>query len=151
MDVRAYRASDSVGVKNLILSVLEKEYPFDRSAYKDTDIHDISGTYGGRGNSFFVIEKDGEVLGTVGIKRDSTHSALLRRLFVGESSRKKGYGTMLVKTAIDFCKDKKYAEMVFRATDRMMPAIALCKKHGFKQKESLDLGGFHIHTFIKTL
>ena len=34
MDVRPYRASDSAGVKNLILSILEKEYPFETVSSK---------------------------------------------------------------------------------------------------------------------
>ena len=151
METRPYSAKDSLGVKKLILSILQKEYPFDQAAYKDTDIQDISGTYGGKGNAFFVIEKNGEIVGTVGLKQDSGASVLLRRLFVGESSRGKGCGTSLLKTAVDFCKDAKYKKIIFRATDRMASAINLCKKHGFKKEESLEVSGFHIHTFAKTL
>jgi len=151
METRVYEPKDSSGVKKLILSILQKEYPFDQAAYKDTDIQDISGIYGGKGNSFFVIEENGEIVGTVGVKRDSGASVLLRRLFVGESSRGKGCGTLLLKTAVDFCKDAKYKEIIFRATDRMMSAIKLCKKHGFNKKESLEVSGFHIHTFVKSL
>ena len=92
MEVRQYRPEDSVGVKNLILSILEKEYPFDRSAYQDSDINDISGTYGGEGNAFFVIEKDKKIVGTAGIKMETAESALLRRLFVDEHYRRKGCG-----------------------------------------------------------
>ena len=151
MAMRSYRPKDSAGVKKLILSILKKEYPFDQAAYRDTDINDISGTYGGARNAFFVIEDGGEIVGTVGIKRDSPSVALLRRLFVGEPKRRKGYGTALLKKAVSFCREKKYKEMVFRATDRMMPAIRLCKKHGFEKVESLEVGGFHIHIFVKSL
>ena len=149
--VREYKPEDSVGVKNLILSILEKEYPFHRTAYQDTDINDISGTYGGKSNTFFVIEEDKEIVGTVGIKRDTNETALLRRLFVHEKHRKRGMGTALLIKAIDFCRAQKYKEMAFRATDRMLSAMNLCKKAGFNETENLEVTGFHIHKFILKL
>jgi N-acetylglutamate synthase-like GNAT family acetyltransferase len=151
MEARQYRPEDSAGVKNLILSILEKEYPFDRSAYQDSDINDISGTYEGEGNAFFVIEKDKKIVGTAGIKRDTAESALLRRLFVDANYRKRGIGTALLKKAIEFSKSKEYKEMIFRATDRMKDAMKLCKKTGFDEKEDLPVSGFHIHKFILKL
>ena len=151
MEVRQYKPEDSVGVKNLILSILEKEYPFDRSAYQDSDINDISGTYGGEGNAFFVIEKDKKIVGTAGIKKETGESVLLRRLFVDEAYRKRGLGRTLLKTAIEFCKSQKYKEVLFRATDRMLTAMNLCKKMGFVEKEDLEVSGFHIHKFALKL
>lgn len=147
MQVRAYEPKDSSGVKNLIFAILEKEYPFDRSAYRDSDINDISGIYSGEGNTFFVIEDHGKITGTVGIKMDTPESALLRRLFVDEKYRKQGIGTALISKAIEFCKAKKYKEMIFRATDRMSDAMKLCKKNGFEEKDNLEVSGFHIHRF----
>lgn len=151
MEARTYKPEDSQGVKNLILSILEKEYPFDRSAYRDTDINDVSGTYCGENNAFFVIEKDKKIVGTVGIKMETDQRALLRRLFVDEAYRKQGFGTALLKKAIEFCKSKNYKEMVFRATDRMKQAMNLCKKMGFVEKEDLPVSGFHIHKFVLKL
>lgn len=148
MEVRKYKPEDSAGVKNLILSILEKEYPFDRSAYQDTDINDISGTYSGEDNVFFVIEGDKKIIGTVGVKKDQTGSALIRRLFVDEKHRRKGLGTMLLEKAIDFCKSEHYKEIIFRTTDRMKQAMNLCKKMGFVEKENLEVSGFHIHKFV---
>ena len=151
MEAREYKYEDSQEVKNLILSILEREYPFDRSVYQDTDINDVSGTYGGVGDSFFVIEKDKKIVGTVGIKKDTPQSALLRRLFVDENHRKRGLGTMLLKRAIDFCKSNDYKEIIFRATDRMSQAMSLCRKMGFKEKDDLEVSGFHIHRFVLKL
>ncbi|MBN1354049.1 MAG: GNAT family N-acetyltransferase [Candidatus Omnitrophica bacterium] len=151
MKVREYKSEDSVGVRNLILSILEKEYPFDRSAYQDTDINDISGTYSGKGNAFFVAEKDNKIVGTVGVKKETEKSALLRRLFVDENYRRRGFGTELLKNAIKFCGINKYEEILFRATDRMKQAMYLCKKMGFEELESIEMGGFHVHKFALKL
>ncbi|OGW75779.1 MAG: hypothetical protein A2Z72_05180 [Omnitrophica bacterium RBG_13_46_9] len=151
MEVRKYRPEDSVDVKKLILSILEKEYPFDQFAYKDTDINDISGTYGGDSNAFFVIERENKIVGTVGVKKETEHSALIRRLFVDSDYRKKGFGTALLKEAIEFCRSQKYKEVIFRATDRMSQVMSLCKKMGFEELENLEMGGFRIHKFTLKL
>ena len=147
MKVREYKKEDSENVRNLIFSILEKEYPFDRIAYKDTDINDISGTYGGEGDKFFVAEKAEKVVGTIGVKQDASDTALIRRLFVSESHRKQGLGSALLKEAIAFCKSEGYKTVIFRATDRMKSAMDLCKKTGFKETDNLEVSGFHIHKF----
>lgn len=143
--LRNFRETDAEGVRNLILNILSKEYPFDKSAYSDSDLYKIKETYGGKRETFFVIEEGGDIVGTVGIKEDSPSEALLRRLFVDSKHRKKGYGSMLLNKAVDFCKSKGYKKIYFRCTDRMAEAMSLCVKKGFKETETLALGGFNIH------
>jgi GNAT superfamily N-acetyltransferase len=93
-----------------------------------------------------VIEDNGEVVGTVGVKEDAKETALLRRLFVDLKHRKKGYGTELLDKAIDFCREKGYRRVYFRCTDRMNDAMKLCLKKGFREIEALDISGFRIHS-----
>lgn len=151
MKVREYTSEDSLKVKELILSILEKEYPFDRSIYNDSDVNDITGTYKQKGSNFYVaLEKD-RIVGCIGIKKEDPNCALLRRFFVNPAYRRKGIGTVLLKEALSFCKKNGYREIVFRATSKMKEALKLLKKHGFLEKESYDLDGFFIHRFILKL
>jgi len=143
--LRIFTKDDAKGVKGLILAILTKEYPFDKNAYSDSDLERISEVYGGEKDSFMVIEDNGEIVGTVGIKEDSKDTALLRRLFVDIKHRRKGYGTQLLESAIDFCREKGYKHVYFRCTDRMSDAIKLCIKKGFKEIEALEVSGFKIH------
>lgn len=143
--LRMFSKKDANGVKDLILSILEKEYPFDKNAYSDSDLYRIDEVYGGKKDSFMVIEEDGDIVGTVGIKEDSPESALLRRLFVDLKHRRKGYGSELLNKAIEFCKEKNYKRIAFRCTDRMKDAMNLCLSKGFKEIEALDISGFKIH------
>ncbi|MDD5439267.1 MAG: GNAT family N-acetyltransferase [Candidatus Omnitrophica bacterium] len=145
--VRPFKPEDNDGVKSLILSILKQEYPFDKNAYADSDIFDISRTYTGEKNSFFVYESGRKIVGTVGIKGDSDKTALLRRLFVAPHFRRRGIGALLLAQGIDFCREKGYREVVFRATDKMKGAIDLIKKHGFTEQEKLEIAGFHIHLY----
>lgn len=151
LKVSTYKSEDSESVRNLILSILKEEYPFDMNAYSETDINDIMGVYSGERNAFFVIKDKNKVIGTAGVKSESGKTALLRRLFVEKSHRKQGLGATLVKKAINFCKSKGYEQIVFRATDRMKEAMQLLEKHGFKKAESLEVSGFNIHKYILKL
>jgi N-acetylglutamate synthase-like GNAT family acetyltransferase len=143
--LRAFTKNDASGVKELILSILTKEYPFDKKAYSDSDLDRIGEVYGKDNESFMVIEEDGQIAGTVGVKEDSEGTALLRRLFVDLKSRKKGYGSELLDKAIAFCREKGYKHIYFRCTDRMKDAMNLCIKKGFKETEALEVSGFKIH------
>lgn len=148
MHVRAFKKDDSDNVKELILSILTKEYPFDKSAFSDSDLYDLGGTYGGSRDSFFVLEDDGKIAGTIGIKQDTEETAFLRRLFVEERHRRKGYGALLMDEALRFCRSKGYQKIAFQTTNRMAQAIELCKKKGFKKIEEIDLEGFQIYKFV---
>lgn len=143
--LRQFKASDAEGVKNLILTILIKEYPFDKTAYSDSDLDKIAETYGGKNDAFFVIEESQDVVGTVGVKSDSAEDALLRRLFVDLKHRRKGYGSMLLDKAIEFARGQGYKHLIFRCTDRMSDAMNLCLKKGFAETESLEVSGFRIH------
>ena len=151
MAVRSLKKEDSEAVRELILSVLTKEYPFDKSAYSDSDLYDLSGTYNGPRDNFFVMEERGKIVGTVGVKEDTEDTALLRRLFVDSDHRRKGYGALLIAEAMRFCREKGYSSLVFRTTNRMVGAIELCKKNGFKKAEEVDLNGFQIFKFVLKL
>lgn len=143
--IRQFNDKDAIGVKELILGILTKEYPFDKTAYSDTDLYKIQETYGGPKEIFYVVEENGEIVGSVGIKRDGPEDALLRRLFVDVKHRGRGYGNKLVEKAINFCKKEGYKKVFFRCTGRMANAMKLCMKHGFKEVEKLEIGGFNIH------
>ncbi len=143
--LRAFQKNDAEKVKGLILSILTREYPFDKSVYSDSDLEKIGDTYGGGRESFFVIESDEDIVGTAGVKEDGKDDALMRRLFVDLKHRRHGYGTMLLNKVVEFCRSKSYKRIYFRCTDRMADAMKLCLKHGFKETESLEVSGFKIH------
>lgn len=143
--LRPFKTADQEGVKDLILTILSKEYPFDKSAYSDSDLLSIELTYGGPKNTFFVIEEAGKIVGTVGVKEDAKEEALMRRLFVDSGHRGQGYGTELLDRAVSFCKEKGYRRVYFRCTGRMADAMKLCIKKGFKETDKLEVDGFNIH------
>ena len=71
MQIRTFENKDGDNVKDLIISILSNEYPFDKKVYENSDLSDIGQVYGGKRDAFFVVEFDGKIVGTVGIKEDS--------------------------------------------------------------------------------
>ena len=150
-EIKRFGEKYAASARDLILSILTKEYPFDKSVYSDSDLEKIAQVYGGERDSFFIGEEDGKVVGTVGIKEDDRDSALLRRFFVSPDHRRKGIGTSLLDKALEFCALRGYKKVIFRCTDRMSDAMRLCFKKGFQETESLEMGGFKIHKLLLTL
>lgn len=144
MEIRNFQEKDVKGVNALISSIFKNEYSEESTAYPDDDLKSIPKIYGGPREAFFIIEDDGNVVATVGIKEDSKPVALMRRLFVDSRYRSKGLGSSLVYKVIEFCRQKGYKKIVFRSTDRMQGANSLCLKKGFKEQERFDFGNVQI-------
>jgi len=151
MQVRTFNEKDGSAVKDLIVSILTKEYPFDKGVYEDSDLADIARSYGEKRDCFLVVESDKKIIGTIGIKEDSQDTAIIRRLFVEPSCRRRGYGTLLLEKGIRECRKNNFKHIVFRTTGKMAQALILFKKEGFKEVEKMDLGGFEIYKFALDL
>ena len=151
MQIRTFENKDADSARDLIISILSNEYPFDKSVYKNSDLSDISQAYGGKRDAFFVMESDGKIVGTVGVKEDSEDIALIRRLFVIPSYRQKGYGSLLLDKAICSCKDFNFKHIAFRTTGKMIQAINLLKKMNFKEVEKINLDDIQIYKFVLDL
>ncbi len=150
MQIRPIQSKDEKQVKKLISDILSKEFEFGHSAYSYGDLDSIDKVYGGKREGFFALEEKGKIAGTVGVKEESKKTAIIRRLFVDPSFRRKGYGSLLLDRALDFCKEKDYHEAVFHAVTSMKNAIDLCRSRGFKEKEELVLGGVDVTRFVLT-
>lgn len=145
MYIRSFRKEDNRSVKELIGSIMSREYPEEQKAYQYDDLDSIEEAYGKLRENFLVATEGESIIGTVGVKEDSKKTALLRRLFVHPSHRSRGIGSMLVDTALDFCKMNEYGHVAFRATSRMKAAIELlCRKKGFVEKDKCPFGGIEI-------
>lgn len=148
MPLRKFQEKDAPYVKELVNSILFKEFALSRKAYQIDDLDSISKAYNGPRDIFYVIEEGDKIMGTVGIKEDTKQAALLRRMYVHPNYRGKGYGSTLINAAIDFCKKNDYRQIVFRSTNQMQDAITLCQRKGFTEQERLNLGDIQIIKFI---
>jgi GNAT superfamily N-acetyltransferase len=151
VEIRRFAPGDEKAVTKLITGIMSEEFREDQAAYPTDDIQDIPRTYGGIGEAFFVAVTGGEIVGTVGLKKEDDRSALLRRLFVAKDHRKKQMGTKLIQRALKFSEEVGYQEVVFRTTSRMKSASDVCQKCGFVQRAKLVLGPIELLKFTYSL
>jgi putative acetyltransferase len=94
---------------------------------------------------YFVLEKDGELLGGCGIASlpgDHNDICELQRMFIRKEIRKNGFGKKLLAKSIDSAKNFGYKKMYLETLDEMTSAISLYKKSGFKPlKKRLGMTG----------
>ena len=149
--IRRYRQGEEAEIKGMITSIMTKEYGDDVAAYPASDIDDLSTSYGGLGEAFFVALDQNKIVGTVGIKKEDDRIALLRRLFVIEPYRSRKIGLELINHALQFCYEVGYDEVIFKTTSKMTSAIQLCKKRGFVQRAKLKIGAIELLRFALSL
>ena len=151
MKVRTFREGDEAAIKQLITSILNKEFQLEKRAYSETDLDMISKVYCGDRNTFLIGEVDHQIVGTVAIKEDDRHTALLRRLFVDPAHRGKKYGARLIDEALAFCRNKGYKKVVFRGTAGMSAALRLIRRKGFLEAEKICFGEIEMILFALSL
>ncbi|MCB4791125.1 MAG: GNAT family N-acetyltransferase [Elusimicrobia bacterium] len=150
LKIRQINQGDNSAVKNLISSIMRDEFIESARGYTTDDLENTCEHYSGKNEIFYVAEgSEGHIVGTVGIKYDTHHTALLRRLFLKKEFRGKGHGSKLIRHALDFCKKHGYKNIIFRGTDAMAGAYKTCLKNGFCEKDILALP--HAKMFVLEL
>ena len=133
--IRAYEPSDHAGVIGFLERVLaDLGFEFLPDG-KDSDIRDLGLTYVQNGGSFCVVDVAGEVFGTIAIRRLTTDTAELKRLYLDQSVRGTGIGRGLCIAAIEDARQLGYRHLRLDTTTRSPAAIALFKKLGFYEIE----------------
>jgi len=79
------------------------------------------------------------IVGTVAVDKRTTDVAQLKRMFVDTGHRRRGIGSHLVQTAIDFCSANSYKEIVLYSSGAQKSAQHLYQKCGFvKERTSME-------------
>ena len=84
------------------------------------------------GQIFFVIVGD-EVLGTCACMRHDAEIYELAKMAVSPQAQGRGYGDLLVKSAIEFARGAGAKSLMLLTNSRLGPALRLYEKHGFRQ------------------
>jgi ribosomal protein S18 acetylase RimI-like enzyme len=87
----------------------------------------------------------------VGVQKMDDNAAEIRRLRVRGSYRRHGIGTLLMETALAFCRHHGYLKLVLDVRIERGPAIALFEKFGFTLTRSRDIDGRKLLDFYLDL
>jgi len=146
--IREYRDKDLKKISKIIknnyyhiniikyITILLKLKSFSRQIEKDIKSMD----------KFFIIEKEGNVLGCIGLKQ-VTYGNLkvieLRKLHIKWKNQKNGYGKLLLNFIIDISKEYNYNYLYAQVID-YEPSRKWFKKFGFEQVDEPWFNGRNI-------
>jgi len=82
------------------------------------------------GEIFFVLEGN-QALGTCAVLRHGAGECEIAKMAVAPQARGRGYGDLLMETAIRFAGDAGASRIVIVSNTVLVPAIRLYEKHGF--------------------
>jgi putative acetyltransferase len=135
MTIREIQIEDNQQIAAVIRKVLvELNVPKVGTAYADPQLNFMFETYNELKSAYFVIEKDGKILGGAGVKQlenEEKNICELQKMYVLSEARNLGLGAKLIenclKKAIEFGFESCYLETM----PYMEAAQKLYKKVGF--------------------
>jgi len=117
--------------KRLNLQWIEEFFqlePHDQEVLDDPQKHLIDAG----GEVLFVVEAEGEVLGTCALARVEKHRFELCKMAVERDARGRGIGAALLQAAIDRARAMGATELVLETSSKLAAAVKLYEKFGFE-------------------
>lgn len=138
--IRRYNKNDKPGIICLVKNTLFEI--FGSEAKNIEDLKRIDEEYFGKGGIFLVAEINGKIIGTIGVVKERSKIARLKRMYVHKKYRGKGVGQRLLNKAILFCKKRGYEKLVLSTYPKMKDAIEFYLSNGFEIRKK-DKKGIH--------
>lgn len=90
------------------------------------------------GGMVFFANHEGTNVGTVAMINMGDGKYELAKLAVTESFKGQHISDLLMETALDFARKKKAERIILFTNSRLIPAIHLYRKYGFKEVQLID-------------
>lgn len=119
------------------------------------DMDDIPAAYLTEpGNHFWIAEltedangSRGEIVGMIGVQHHEDGVGEIRRLRVSTKHRRRGIGSVLMETALKFCRDKNYLKVTLDSFMEREPAMKLFQKFHFQHSRTREIHGKELMYF----
>lgn len=120
------------------------------------DMDDIESAYmANPGSHFWVAETTTgptrEVVGMIGVQHHEDNVGEIRRLRVRQDLRRRGIGSALIETALQFCRDRGYLKIALDTFVEREPAIKLFEKFHFRHSRTRAVGDKEVMHFYLDL
>ena len=147
---RTYQPSDQQAVSRLYNDGLLRGQPAPNDTGADIEnIHE--GYFTDDANHFWVAEIDGQVVGMIGVARDTEHTAEIRRLRVDKQWQASAVGGKLIETALHHCTHHGYLKVVFDTRFDTDAAVDMFDRFGFQHTRTKAVQGKDLLEFYLDL
>jgi len=131
--IRTATNADCERVQRLVFGVLG-EYDLQPDVQAtDRDIFDIETHYLKRGGIFEILEdKQGNLLGTVGLYPLDAETVELRKMYFAKELRGRGFGKKMLEKMIEKARELGFSKIYLETASILREAVALYERYGFK-------------------
>ena len=82
-----------------------------------------------------LVEVDGQIAGTISLRKIRDDSGEIKRMFVRPKFRGKKLGNLMIEEVIEVAKENGYSKLYLDTAQYMSSAVTLYKKFGFEEIE----------------
>ncbi len=137
--MRPIRPEDDAAVSRIIIDVMT-EFGAVGSGYsiEDKEVRAMSAAYATPGSAYYVVERDGEILGGGGIgplANGEPGTCELKKMYFREALRGTGMGLQLLRHCLHSARLLGYRQVYLETLDAMHAARRLYRKLGFTDLE----------------
>ena len=114
-----------------------KEYGWDQGfeGYVAEGLANFVQSFDARTDRLWIAETDSEIVGSIGIVRDSDSTAQLRWFLVHPDHRGRGLGRELLNRALQFSRDRGFKSVFLWTVSDLKTAAHLYQQTGFRKTE----------------
>ncbi|HZH62748.1 MAG TPA: helix-turn-helix domain-containing GNAT family N-acetyltransferase [Metabacillus sp.] len=134
VSIRSYYTSEDVN------NIIEKQWSFYNQVYKwdKSFLSYLHETFDAEIEKIWIAEIGGQFAGCIGLVNDTKKVGQLRWFLVNPAFHKRGVGTQLIKSIVQYCKEHNYERIFLWTVSDMLTARTLYKKFGFEMTEKLE-------------
>lgn len=137
--IRKIEPADDIAIAKVIRQVLiEHNVPKVGTAYADASLDCMYKTYNQKNSVYFVVEKDGTIIGGAGIaplENGTVDTCELQKMYFLEEARGLGVGAKAMELCLESAKSFGFANCYLETMPYMLAAQKLYKKYGFEYLE----------------
>ena len=82
-----------------------------------------------------LVEVDGQIAGTISLRKIRNDSGEIKRMFVRPKFRGKKLGNLMIEEVIEIAKENGYSKLYLDTAQYMSSAVTLYNKFGFEETE----------------
>lgn len=141
INIDRYAPGDEKDVMALIVPIQREEFGIEISAEDQPDLMQIQSFYQTGTGDFWLARRQGEVIGTIGLKDIGNGEVALRKMFVAAPWRGREFGVakQMLELLIEVSKERGLKRIYLGTTERFLAAHRFYEKHGFELIGQQDL------------
>ncbi|MGV6396861.1 GNAT family N-acetyltransferase [Pseudomonas caspiana] len=141
IQISRFEPTDQQGVVDVIVPIQREEFGIAITAEDQPDLLAIPDFYQVGSGDFWVAKRDGQIIGTIGLKDIGAQQTALRKMFVTAPFRGREFGVAasLLSTLMDEAGKRGVRDIYLGTTDKFLAAHRFYEKHGFVEVAKAEL------------